>query len=123
MDSVVHQHLLDAGFGQHRSAPGRLDPSTNHAVEMEVDSLLGRCGLAGAQEVNSHHHQGAATVGQGGRVTARSIPDGVIEAIEWPERRFALGVRWHPEDPPIESIFTEFVAAASQLSTCAARST
>jgi putative glutamine amidotransferase len=120
---TLHQDLFDAGFDQHRPLPGRLDPTTNHTIEVEVDSLLGRSSAAGVREVNSHHHQGAATIGDGGRITARSVPDGVVEAIEWPERRFALGVQWHPEDPPMDDIFSAFVTAASLLqSTSPARS-
>jgi gamma-glutamyl-gamma-aminobutyrate hydrolase PuuD len=25
--------------------------------------------------------------------------DGVVEAVDGPRRRFALGVQWHPESP------------------------
>ncbi|HYN91755.1 MAG TPA: gamma-glutamyl-gamma-aminobutyrate hydrolase family protein, partial [Thermoleophilaceae bacterium] len=48
--------------------------------------------------VKSHHHQGLDAVGDGLVVTGRSVPDGVVEAIELPGRRFALGVLWHPEE-------------------------
>ncbi|OKH65564.1 gamma-glutamyl-gamma-aminobutyrate hydrolase family protein [Mycolicibacterium sp.] len=109
---TLHQHLLDAGFAEHRPAPGRLDAATHHAVAVDHDSVLGRCGLAGVREVNSHHHQGISVVGNGGRVIATSVPDRSVEAVEWPARRFALGVQWHPEDPPMHAIFSEFVAAA-----------
>jgi putative glutamine amidotransferase len=110
---TLHQHLLDAGFAEHRPAPGRLDQATHHAIEVDADCLLGRTGLAGVREVNSHHHQGVASVGRGGRVTARSIPDGVVESIEWPDQRFALGVQWHPEYQPMKEIFDAFVGAAA----------
>ena len=78
---------------------------TNHLIAVEPDSLLARCGLTGIREVNSHHHQGVAAVGTGGRVTACSVPDSAVEAIEWPAQRFALGVQWHPEDPPMQHLF------------------
>ena len=41
-------------------------------------------------------------------------PDGVIEGIEHPGHRFALGVQWHPEyavDPADKLILSAFVAA------------
>ena len=47
--------------------------------------------------VNSRHHQALKQVGEGLVVTA-TAPDGVIEAVEDPTRRFCLGVQWHPEN-------------------------
>ena len=46
--------------------------------------------------VNSAHHQALGQVAPGLRVAARSQADGVIEAVEWPEKRI-YGVQWHPE--------------------------
>ncbi len=107
----LHQDLVERGYSEHRPATGRLDGVTNHRVEVAPTSLLARCGLAGAREVNSHHHQGVARIGRGGCAVAHS-PDGVIEAVEWPEHRFVLGVQWHPEDPLIRELFTGLVDAA-----------
>jgi putative glutamine amidotransferase len=47
--------------------------------------------------VNSRHHQAPRTVGRG-LVVSATAPDGVIEALEDPSRRFCLGVQWHPEN-------------------------
>jgi putative glutamine amidotransferase len=47
--------------------------------------------------VNSRHHQAVAALGRGLVVTA-TAPDGVIEAVEDPSKRFCLGVQWHPEN-------------------------
>jgi putative glutamine amidotransferase len=46
--------------------------------------------------VNSHHRQAVDRVGTGLRVSALA-EDGVIEAIEYEDHPFALGVEWHPE--------------------------
>ena len=46
--------------------------------------------------VNSHHRQGVTEVGAHMRVSARA-PDQLVEAIEMPGKRFAIGVQWHPE--------------------------
>jgi putative glutamine amidotransferase len=62
--------------------------------------------------VNSHHHQGVDVVGAGGHVSARSEPDGVPEAVEWPDRRFVLGVQWHPEVDERDRLFAPLVEAA-----------
>lgn len=112
---TLHQHLLDHGYAEHRPAPGRLDQVTNHAVRVDPTSLLGACGLGELQEVNSHHHQGIALLGDGARVIAHSLPDGVVEAVEWPAHRFVLGVQWHPEEPPMDGLFVGLVAAARSV--------
>lgn len=72
------------------------DCYTSHRVQIERDSLLYR--LVGADEipVNSFHHQAVKAAAPSLRVVARAS-DGVIEAVECPERAFFLGVQWHPE--------------------------
>ncbi|RMG85069.1 MAG: gamma-glutamyl-gamma-aminobutyrate hydrolase family protein, partial [Chloroflexi bacterium] len=60
------------------------------------------------------HHQAIQQPAPQVRVVAKA-PDGVIEAIEIPERRFAIGVQWHPEDIADDAIqmrlFEAFVEA------------
>lgn len=51
---------------------------------------------AGEIETNSAHHQAVKKLGQGLVQTAEA-PDGVVEAIELPDKRLAIGVQWHPE--------------------------
>jgi putative glutamine amidotransferase len=108
----LHQDLAAVGFGEHRPAPGRLDGPTMHGVEVEPEGLLSRIDPAPQWTVNSHHHQGVDRVGEGGRVLARSLPDGVVEAIEWPAQHHALGVQWHPEALELDKTVAAFVAAA-----------
>ena len=94
-----------------------------HAVQVDPVSLLGHI-LGNALprhkesqiEVNSSHHQAAATVGSGLQVAAQA-PDGVVEALEGtsPEH-FVLAVQWHPErslnEPASQAIFRALVEAA-----------
>jgi putative glutamine amidotransferase len=65
--------------------------------------------------VNSRHHQAVKAPGEGLVVTA-TAPDGVIEAIEDPSRRFCLGVQWHPENfyrtGEFRDLFEAFVGAS-----------
>jgi putative glutamine amidotransferase len=109
---TLHQHLVQAGYAEHRPHQGDLGRATRHHVAVERDSLLARALGGGRQEVNSHHHQGVDRVGAGGRVSARSEPDGVPEAVEWPHRRFVLGVQWHPEVDDRDRLFGPLVEAA-----------
>ncbi len=46
--------------------------------------------------VNSFHHQCLKNIGKGLEVTALS-KDGIVEAIELKDKRFVIGVQWHPE--------------------------
>jgi putative glutamine amidotransferase len=110
----LHQHLGDAGFGEHRPLPGSLGEDTFHEVEVESDSLLARATGTERETVNSHHHQGIDRIGAGGRAVARSLPDGVVEAIEWPHLRYGLGVQWHPEALELDTTVAGLVAAAAE---------
>jgi putative glutamine amidotransferase len=56
--------------------------------------LLGR-----STYVDSEHHQAIRRLGRGLKATATS-PDGMVESIERTDRRFALGLQWHPERDP-----------------------
>ena len=66
-------------------------------------------------EVNSMHHQAINILGQKLIATAISN-DGLIEAIEYPNKKFIVGVQWHPEClyktyKVHREIFKKFVAA------------
>jgi putative glutamine amidotransferase len=98
-------------------AEGRLAPC-EHDVVVEAGSLLattlGRRRLA----VNSYHHQAVREPGAGVRIVARA-PDGVVEAVEVPARRFVLGLQWHLElmhgrDAGTEAILGRFVEACGR---------
>ncbi|HXM40360.1 MAG TPA: gamma-glutamyl-gamma-aminobutyrate hydrolase family protein [Bryobacteraceae bacterium] len=69
-----------------------------HQILVEPGTRLAAILGDGAHAVNSRHHQAVERVGAGLRVTARSAPDGVIEALERSDCPLALAVQWHPED-------------------------
>lgn len=68
-----------------------------------------------AFETNSFHHQSIKELGKGLVVTSISEDDGVIEGVYMPEKRFVIGVQWHPEkngdDEITRKLFSSFIAA------------
>jgi len=80
-----------------------------------LERLMGERFQAGeACPVNSRHHQAPKDLGEG-LIASATAPDGVIEAIEDPSRRFCLGVQWHPENfwrtGEFRTLFEAFVQA------------
>jgi putative glutamine amidotransferase len=65
-------------------------------VAVSEDMTLARIIGKPIAEVNSLHHQAIKDAAAGVEVAARA-PDGIVEAIEVPGHKFALGVQWHPE--------------------------
>ena len=65
---------------------------------IDKNSLLYRCtGKEVLFKVPSWHHQGVASI-EGAALTVTAIADdNLIEAVEDPRKRFALGVQFHPE--------------------------
>jgi putative glutamine amidotransferase len=88
---TLKQHL---GLELHRHTPGVF---TDHRVRLEPGSLAERVVGAEHTEVKSAHHQGVDVVGEGVVVSGHA-DDGVVEAIELPDKSFAVGVLWHPEE-------------------------
>lgn len=92
----IEQHLPDVvGHEDHRHTPGAF---ADHHVRLEPGSLAARVVGREQEAVKSHHHQALDGLGDGLVATGWAVEDGVVEAIEQPERRFALGVLWHPEE-------------------------
>ena len=80
-------------------------------------TLLSRLVGAGPLGVNSTHHQAVRQPGK--LAVAARAADGLVEAVELPGHRFALGVQWHPEavvrhEPRHARIYEGLVAAARE---------
>jgi len=109
------QHLEPVDRHRHRDG----DKSVNaHAIEIAPGTTLAR--IAGGElqrAVNSRHHQAVARLGEGLMVSATDPEDGVIEALERPDKRFVVGVQWHPEnqigekDPLARKLFEAFASS------------
>ncbi len=97
--------------------PDELPRSTiQHDVALNTDSHLASILGSTHVDVNSLHHQSVERPAPGVVITGYS-PDGVIEALEAPDKRFVLSVQWHPEDlytndERMRHLFELFVEAA-----------
>jgi putative glutamine amidotransferase len=108
---TLEQHLPDAvGHDAHARTHGEF---VRHSVRLEPGSLAARAVGAETAEVHGFHHQGVREVGQGLRATAWSdLEDGIVEGVERPDRAFALGVLWHPEEDETSLVIAALVEAA-----------
>jgi putative glutamine amidotransferase len=106
----LEQHVPDrVGTDVHKEVNGVF---AEHDVEVVGGTRL--AGLIGDRhDVKSHHHQGFGALGAGLREAARA-PDGTVEALEDPTRRFTLGVLWHPEAGEDMALFEALVAEANE---------
>jgi putative glutamine amidotransferase len=112
---TLNQHL---GLELHRHTPGMF---TDHRVELQPGSLAARVVGSDTTEVKSAHHQGVEELGEGVVVTGHA-DDGVVEAIEVPERSFAVGVLWHPEEDERSRVIGSLVdEARGRMATAAPR--
>lgn len=107
----LEQHVPDrVGSELHREVPGIF---SEHDVDVLPGTRLGSI-LGERHDVKSHHHQGFGRLGTGLQEAARA-PDGTLEALEDPSRRFTLGVLWHPEAGEDRALFEALVAEAKSF--------
>ena len=75
--------------------------------------ILGEVGL----RTNSLHHQSVRQLAGELRSVAFAA-DGVIEAVEHPDKRFVIGVQWHPEwlqdQQPMRNLYQAFIKQAER---------
>jgi putative glutamine amidotransferase len=83
----------------HRPPKRPADPSKPmHEIIVAPDTKLAAAVGAGKHPVNSRHHQAVDRLGAHLRISAESVKDGIVEGVERPDKEFAVGVQWHPED-------------------------
>lgn len=117
MGGTLHIDLPDDGKLCHSLDMYPRD-SVTHDVSVTDNTCMERImgGVKGS--VNSFHHQAVKDAAECFVVSARSVPDNVIEAMEMPDKRFAVGVQWHPEElvgrTEARKLFSSFVEAAKQ---------
>jgi gamma-glutamyl-gamma-aminobutyrate hydrolase PuuD len=84
-DAMAHVH---DDYDRHR-----------HEIVFPEGASLGRMlkMRSGQALVNSIHHQAVKSLGRDMTVEARSVPDGMVEAIRYTKAPFVMGLQWHPE--------------------------
>jgi putative glutamine amidotransferase len=114
---TLNQHVRDLVQNNlHRHTPGAF---SDHEVRLEPGSLAARVVGAVRTDVQSAHHQGIDELGEGVVATGYA-DDALVEAIELPEKRFAVGVLWHPEEDERSRVVGALVEEARSRSRQAA---
>jgi putative glutamine amidotransferase len=113
LGGTLVQHIPDEVKAPlaHEQPNPRNEPG--HDVTICEDTLLHKIGGAVRTAVNSAHHQSVKAVPSTVKINAVA-PDGVIEGIEDPTRKFCIGVQWHPEfhiSPVDAKLFRAFIDA------------
>jgi putative glutamine amidotransferase len=104
------QHIEDEIEDAHEHETKPYD-KPGHDLIIEKDTLLNKIAKTTKSAVNSSHHQAVKNIGKDLVISARSS-DGVIEAIEHKDKKFILGVQWHPEyliSDMDKNIFKQFI--------------
>jgi len=116
LGGTLLQHLPEhVGHEQHRRVPGSLASGAAHDVTLAEGSVAASAVGDTRHSMRSHHHQGVDRLGSGLIVSGTSQLDDVPEAIELPERRFVLGVQWHPEADEESVVIDALVRAAERF--------
>ena len=114
LGGTLVQHIpdeIDHALAHEQPNP-RNEPS--HDITVKPNTLLSQITGTETMMVNSAHHQAVKSIGDSVIINA-TAPDGVVEGIELPGKRFCLGVQWHPEfliGPGDKRIFDAFIDAA-----------
>ena len=91
----VHQDIVPIAKVQHSQNSPRWTES--HFIQIKPKSKLSKISNKTKLMVNSFHHQAVKKLPTGFVASAKTS-DKIIEAIESTDKRFCLGVQWHPEE-------------------------
>lgn len=109
---TLKQHLPDEfGHDDHLRSPGSFEEA-DHDVRLTPDSLAARAAGEEVHVTKSHHHQGVDRIAEGFVVTGHAVLDDLPETVELPDRRFVLGVQWHPEVDDASTVISTLVEEA-----------
>ncbi len=115
---TLYQDLIDHYDKSLAHLPDETDKCyVHHTVNIAPECKL--CSFSNSQKinVNSHHHQAIKDLATDFKAIAKT-ERGIIEAIEATDKKFVIGVQWHPEDlteihPCFKELFTTLIDKAS----------
>ena len=117
--NVVRDGSLVQDVSGHR--PGEREGLVeHHNVTVRPGSRLARATGGAPLTVNSRHHQAVTEESIGRGLVATAVVDDLVEAFELTDRRWVVGVQWHPErtsEVSLEArrIFDAFVQEAARI--------
>lgn len=113
LGGTLHQDLADEqGDQPHRHTIGAFD-GTAHTVRLNAGTLAADAAGELEHTAHCHHHQAIDRLGEGLLISGRA-EDGIVEAVELADKRFALGVQWHPEANDKSRVIGALVRAAAR---------
>jgi putative glutamine amidotransferase len=101
------------GHQEHLRVPGSFE-TADHPVHLAPTSVAAQAAGEEHHTTFSHHHQAVDRLGEDLVVSGWADIDDLPEAIELPDKRFALGVQWHPEADVASQIIATLVEEARE---------
>jgi putative glutamine amidotransferase len=102
------------GHEHHCRVPGSFD-GADHLVHLAGGSRVAQAVGGERAATLSHHHQGIGRLADELVVTGWADHDELPEALEVRDRRFALGVQWHPEADDTSRVIAALVEEAREF--------
>lgn len=90
----IHSQIRERILLKHSQSAPKWYPT--HNISIEKGTRVWNTCKSEVLSVNSFHHQAVKDVAPGLIVAAKAT-DGIIEAVEYTNHRFVVGVQWHPE--------------------------
>jgi putative glutamine amidotransferase len=105
---IPSSQVVHSGAGSHEG-------TLKHHVKIDSGSKLSKIYGLTELAVPTSHHQAVQRLGAGLHATAYA-DDEIIEAVEYKDKQFVIGVQWHPERDfdSNKKLFEEFVAQAAK---------
>lgn len=92
--TLVQDIPTDIAAAEKHSSGG--ENAVFHNIQISKSSPLSEIMGFGTHRINSYHHQAVKKIAPDFSIAA-TASDGIVEAIFCTEKKFVLGVQWHPE--------------------------